>query len=217
MKIVSFIPIKLNNVRLPGKNLMLLNNRPLCDYLFQTISGIDLINEKYVFCSDREITKYMPDSMFFLERDARLNGNDVKGIEIYDSFINQVEADIYILTHVTGPFLKASSIETAINKIVNEGYDSAFTVEEIKEFCWYNGAPVNYSLSDVVLTQNLEPVYAETSGFYMFTRDVLKKYRRRIGENPYMHVVDAFEAIDIDTAEDFAMAEVSARYLYGEV
>jgi len=216
MKVVSFIPIKLNNVRLPGKNLMLLNNRPLCDYLFQTINSIDLIDEKYVFCSDNKITEYMPDSMIFLERDSRLNGDEVKGIEIYDSFIDKVDADIYILTHVTGPFLKTSSIETAINKILYEGYDSAFTVKEINEFCWYDGAPVNYSLSDVVLTQNLKPVYVETSGFYMFTRNVLEKYRRRIGENPYMHIVDAFEAIDIDTAEDFAVAEVTARYLYGE-
>lgn len=46
-KIVSFIPIKLNNQRLPGKNLMLLNGRPLCDYIFDTIGKIDIIDEKY--------------------------------------------------------------------------------------------------------------------------------------------------------------------------
>ena len=33
-KIVSFIPIKLNNQRLPGKNLMDLEGKPLCNYLF---------------------------------------------------------------------------------------------------------------------------------------------------------------------------------------
>ena len=47
MKIVSFIPIKLNNQRLPGKNTMLLQGRPTCDYIFDTISKVDLIDEKY--------------------------------------------------------------------------------------------------------------------------------------------------------------------------
>ena len=70
MKIALFIPIKLNNQRLPGKNTMLLNGRPLCDYLFKTVSEIDEITEKYVYCSDESIKSYMPEQMTFLKRDA---------------------------------------------------------------------------------------------------------------------------------------------------
>ena len=51
MKVVSFIPIKLNNQRLPGKNTMELAGRPTCDYIFETISQVDTIDEKYVYCS----------------------------------------------------------------------------------------------------------------------------------------------------------------------
>ena len=59
MKIVSFIPIKLNNQRLPGKNTMILNGRPTCDYIFVTISKVDSIDEKYVYCSDEAIKPYI--------------------------------------------------------------------------------------------------------------------------------------------------------------
>lgn len=45
MKVVSFIPIKLNNQRLPGKNTMELAGRPTCDYIFETISQVDTIDE----------------------------------------------------------------------------------------------------------------------------------------------------------------------------
>ena len=48
MKVVSFIPIKLNNQRLPGKNLMDLNGKPMCDYIFQTVKQVRNIDEKYV-------------------------------------------------------------------------------------------------------------------------------------------------------------------------
>jgi len=53
----------------------------------------------------------------------------------------------------------------------------------------------------------------ETGAFFIFRREVFMSLHRRIGENPYMHVVDEFERIDIDTANDFALAEAVAEYL----
>lgn len=41
MKVVAFVPIKLNSQRLPGKNIMPLNGRPTCDYIFETIANVD--------------------------------------------------------------------------------------------------------------------------------------------------------------------------------
>ena len=59
MKVVLFIPIKLNNQRLPGKNLMDLNGKPMCDYIFQTVKQVSNIDEKYVYCSDEKIQNYI--------------------------------------------------------------------------------------------------------------------------------------------------------------
>lgn len=78
-KVVSFIPIKLNNQRLPGKNLMELAGRPLCDYIFETINQVDTIEEKYVYCSDEVIKNYIPEGITFLKRDPYLDGFQVKG------------------------------------------------------------------------------------------------------------------------------------------
>ena len=36
MKVASFIPIKLNNQRLPGKNTLPLGKKPMCEYIFMT-------------------------------------------------------------------------------------------------------------------------------------------------------------------------------------
>ena len=72
MKIVSFVPIKLNNQRLPGKNLLPLNGHPLCEYIFNSINKIEEIDEKYVYCSDESIRKYMPEGLKFLKRDKYL-------------------------------------------------------------------------------------------------------------------------------------------------
>lgn len=215
-KVVSFIPIKLNNQRLPGKNLMDLDGRPLCDYIFETVKQVDTIAKKYVYCSDEQIKEYIPDGLSFLKRDPYLDGFQVKGLEIIDYFIKDVDADIYVLTHVTQPFTKPESIKNALDKVLHEGYDSAFSCTCIQDYCWYKGKPFNYDMKDIVTTQNLEPVYMETGAFFIFRKEVFTKLHQRIGENPYMAVIDQFEAVDIDTADDFELAKVVAQYLKGK-
>lgn len=213
MKVALFIPIKLNNERLPGKNLKMLNGKPLCTYIFDTIKDIDEIDNKYVYCSNEDIIQYIPDGVTFKQRDTSLDRNQTKGLEIIEAFVNEVEADIYILAHATQPFTKASSIVGALKEVTSGEYDSAFSAIGMQDFCWYQGKPFNYSLQDIPRTQDLEPVYMETSGFFIFTKDVFKNYRQRIGKKPFLYTVDAFEAIDIDTPVDFAFAEATAEYL----
>lgn len=212
-KVVSFIPIKLNNQRLPGKNLMELDGKPLCEYIFETIRGIDEIAEKYVYCSDEKIKAYLPQEIVFLKRDKYLDGFQVRGLEIIERFVNDVDADVYVLTHVTQPFTQAESIRNALGKVLYEGYDSAFSCISMQDYCWYQGKPFNYDMRDVVTTQNLEPVYVETGAFFIFRKEVFTKLHQRIGHKPYMYSINQFEAVDIDTAEDFEFAKVVAEYL----
>ena len=75
------------------------------------------------------------------------------------------------------------------------------------------GKPINYDMQDIVTTQNLEPVYIETGAFFIFRKEVFKKYHQRIGKKPYISVIDQFEAVDIDTIEDFEFAKAVAQYL----
>lgn len=217
MKIVSFIPIKLNNQRLPGKNLLPLDGRPVCDYLFDTISQIDEIDERFVYCSDEAIKPYIAPyedkGLQFLKRDPYLDGFQVKGLEIIDRFVKDVDADIYVLTHVTQPFTKADSIRKALTKVVSGEYDSAFSAVEMQDYMWMNGKPFNYDMKNIVRTQDLEPIYQETGAFFIFRKEVFSQLGQRIGNHPYIYQIDQFEAVDIDTKEDFEFAQVVAQYL----
>ena len=93
MKVASFIPIKLNNQRLPGKNTLPLGKKPMCEYIFDTVSKVRGIDERYVYCSDEKIKGYMPDDLIFLQRDSYLDGFQVKGLEIIEYFLRDVQAD----------------------------------------------------------------------------------------------------------------------------
>lgn len=213
MNIVSFIPIKLNNQRLPGKNILPLGDKCMCDYIFETVNQIDEINKKYVYCSDESIKKYIPEGLIFLKRDSYLDGFQIKGLEIIEYFLKDIKADIYVLTHVTQPFTKPDSIREALDRVISGEYDSAFSAIELKDYCWYKGKPLNYDMKDIVTTQNLEPIYVETGSFFIFTREVFEKYHQRIGIRPYIKVINQIEAVDIDTLEDYKMAQIVIEYM----
>jgi CMP-N-acetylneuraminic acid synthetase len=205
MKIVGFVPIKLNNQRLPNKNILPLMGKPLCAHIFDTLLQSKMLDEIYVFCSDDSITKYIPKPITFLKRVKELDGDTVKGIEIYKSFTDIVIADIYVLAHATSPFLKSVNIDNAIEKIISDDYDSAVSVKKNQTFGWYKGKPVNFNPDDVPRTQDIEPIYIETSGFYIFTKKIIDS-GRRIGYNPWMQMVDDIEALDIDERGDYEFA-----------
>jgi len=216
-KIVSFIPIKMNSQRLPGKNFLQLGDKPLCCHLFDTLAEVQGIDEKYVYCSDERIKDYMPDSLKFLKRSSDLDGDSVRGLEIIENFVNDIDSDIYVLTHVTSPFMKKESFENALKIILEGEYDSVFSAQKLQGYCWYKSEPVNYNPNDIVQTQFIEPLYIETGGFFIFEKEVFKVLGRRIGNNPYIYATDEFENIEIDTKEEFAFAETVVNYLKGVI
>lgn len=206
MKVVAFVPIKLNNQRLPGKNLLPIGDKPMCWYIVNSLINTKGIDETYVYCSNNEICKHIPEKAIFLKRPKSLDGNLVKGFEIYTSFINTIDADIYVLAHATSPFTKSVSISNALSHVLSGENDSAFSAERIQTFVWYKNQPINYDLKDVPRTQDMEPIFKETSAFYIFKKEIFTEFHRRIGFNPYIQEMVGIEAVDVDEKKDYDMA-----------
>ena len=207
MKVVAFVPIRLNSKRVVGKNLKMLGNRPLLQYILETLRNTASIDEVYVYCSQEEIIPLLPQGVKFLKRDESLDRDETLGQEIYDAFTKEVDADVYILAHTTSPFIKAETIDNAVRQVTEGNHDSAFSAQKVQTFSWYKGRPLNYDLKEIPRTQTIEPVYFETSAFYIFRKEIWTVEHQRIGQNPYMAIVDPIEGIDIDNPEDFEFAE----------
>ena len=206
MKTVAFVPIRLNSKRVVGKNLKMLGDKPLLQYILDTLTQTTNIDEVYVYCSSEEIKPLLPEGVRFLKRDESLDRDETLGKEIYDAFTKEIDADVYVLAHTTSPFIKAATIENAVNKVIDGSHDSAFSAQKVQTFSWYKGHPLNYDLKEIPRTQTIEPVYFETSAFYIFRKETWCTDHQRIGANPYMAIVDPIEGIDIDNPEDFDFA-----------
>jgi CMP-N-acetylneuraminic acid synthetase len=89
--------------------------------------------------------------------------------------------------------------ESAVNKTQTRFYDA-------------DAKAINHDPDTLVRTQDLEPWFEENSNLYIFTRDSFNRTQARIGKRPMMLETPLFESTDIDTPDDWALAEVMVKY-----
>ena len=160
-KVVAMVPIKLKNERLPHKNTLDLMGKPLIHWILSALSKVSGIAETYVFCSDEEIVKYLPEGVEFLKRDSSLDEPGANFTQFFDAFYRQIDADVYVFTHATAPFLHSRTIQECLDQVLSGKYDSAFTAVRIQDFLWENGFPVNFDPANLPRTQDLEPIFRD--------------------------------------------------------
>lgn len=207
MKIIAVMPIKLNNERCPGKNTRLLGDKPLLQYELNSLNETGLCDSINVYCSDDEIKKYIPKFANYINRPKDLDLPTSNFNQIFSTFIKNHDADIYVYAHATAPFVTVESMTECIRAVMSGNYDSAFCAVKLQDYLWKDGKPLNFDATNLPRTQDLDPIYQETSGVYVFKKSVFKDYNRRIGINPFIKEVTFKEAIDIDNPEDFELAQ----------
>lgn len=171
MKIVAIVPMKLNNRRLPQKNTKsFTNGKPLCYYILSTLLTVEEIDEVYVYCSNFDIKEFIPDGVKYLKRSETLDQDTTSMTEVLTCFTKDVPADVYVMTHTTAPFISRESIKKGLDAVLSGEYDSSFAAKKLQDFLWKDGKPFNYELTNIPRTQDLPPLYEETSGFYIYKK-----------------------------------------------
>ena len=211
MRTVGFIPSKLNSERVPHKNIKELGGIPLVNYTIRALNKVPALDDIVIFASEPSICDHIQYGLKYkyVERPAYLDTQEAKIQDLIREFLKKDDADIIVLLHITSPFLKPKTISECIEKVLSGGYDSAFSAYEIRKFCWFRGTPLNYSLEKPTpRTQDIDPVIVEQSSVYVFKREVFEETGQRISAAPYIKNIDHFEGHDIDTPEDFRIAEL---------
>ena len=96
---------------------------------------------------------------------------------------------------------------SGVQKVKSGRFDSALAVSRFQEFLWQGGRPFNYDMDRIPRTQDLPPLYMETCGLYVYTRELIIEKQRRVGNTPYLIEVSKIEACDINEPIDFLIAD----------
>jgi len=217
---VALLPMKANSQRVKGKNFRQLHGKPLFRWILDSLLALDEIDQIVINTDARHILAdnglVESDRVLIRDRKAELCGDTVSMNLILADDIENVEADTYLMTHTTNPMLSAETIRKALaryNEGVSEGSaDSLFTVNKIQtRFYRADGSAVNHDPDNLIQTQDLEPWYEENSNLYIFSRESFLETNARIGKKPLLFEMQKLEAVDIDTLEDWLMAEAVAK------
>lgn len=235
--IFAIVPIRHESYRLPGKNFLDLNGKPLYWYILDTLLQTPEITKILIDTNSPIIEEgcqkyfgqhFNKDSskskLLIIDRPKSLSGPKVSTNDLIAHLLDNSElpnADVYLQTHVTNPFLTKETIQDALKKFTQNGltqtdlkskrkHDSMFSVNKWQTRLYNKtGTPINHNPNELIQTQELPPIYEDNSCFYIFTRKSFYKRHNRIGGKPYMYPIESKEeSLDIDWEDDFILAEL---------
>lgn len=212
---IAVIPIKCHSQRVPGKNLRVLGGEPLlCGILRTVLLAEKNFQEVWVDTDCDEISSAVASLFPTVRVHRRLPpalGTETSMNVVLRSFLSIVDATDVFQTHATNPFLDVETIDGAVQSFYDarrSGFDSVFASRTIQARFWRAGMEaVNHEPGHLIPTQDLSPLLLETSTFYIFPAKMLVEFGTRLGDNPRPYEVSEKVGFDIDTEEDFRLAE----------
>lgn len=215
MKVVAFLPVKGTSERIKNKNTSLLNGKPLFLHTLEKLMKCDFIDEVYLdteMDSIYEMAKYT--GCKFLKRDPALATNKTDGHTLFYNEAIKVDADIYIQTLCTSPFIKPETIQQGVKILAKRGggYDSVVLVKREKQYTWDDNGP-KYDRNHIPNSVDLPDTIIETMGLYITNRDIAINKHRRYGSNPFLLEASPIESTDVNYPSEFEFAEIISKGL----
>jgi CMP-N-acetylneuraminic acid synthetase len=222
-ELIALLPMKAHSERVPGKNIKVLNGKPLFFYIADTLKATGLFQLLGINTDSEEVAALAAnrygDWVRIIERPATLVGDHVPMNAIIEHDVSLFGADHHFLqTHSTNPLLSAATIAEAVGTY-SSGFrdgtlDSVFSVNEIRSRLYDSTLrPLNHDPAALIRTQDLDVIYEENSSFYIFSGQGFRGNHHRIGKKavPFAMKRNALEGIDIDEPSDWQFVEMVCK------
>lgn len=214
LSILVVIPARGGSKGIPRKNIRLLAGKPLISYSIEAAKKSRHVNRVVVSTEDEEIAEV---SRLFgaevIQRPPNLAEDHIPLDPVIYHAVTTLENkdnchfDYVVTIQPTSPLLTSETIDKAIEKITSEDYDTILAAVPERHLYWYrdngNFLPMYTARKN---RQYLDPIYKETGSILMSRRSIITQ-SSRIGEKISLFEVPEDESIDIDSYEDWWIAE----------
>ena len=194
--------------RCPNKMIRPFHDTTLTDIF---LSKLARLNQPVFFAGYEEVfdEKCRQHGVPFAKRTRHSSLVDYPAADIY-SFLNDQPYEYMLQVNACVPFLRTKTIADFVDACSTD-HRPAFGVFRVKNyFVHIDGRPINFDTGlSTINTKEVPPVYEFAHVFYFFSRE----YFRRTGwywdwnEVRYIEIPEGLETFDIDTEEQFFMAE----------
>lgn len=222
---IAILPIKKHSERVRGKNFKNFAGFPLWVHTVKELILSRIVDEIIINTDAPEIldnsalmkqiikeTNKDHCVITIEQRCENVCGDNVSMNKVIESILSRHKhGENFIQVHATTPFLGHNTIADAFSFINSGQYDSIHSVSKHQSrFYTETGKPINHNPYELERTQDLEAIYEENSAFYMFTREAFCLNNKRICGNAFQYLTSKIESIDIDTKQDWYVAECIA-------
>ena len=230
-KILGIITARGGSKGVPGKNIKLLGGKPLIVYTIEAAKKSGVFDRIILTTDDPKIAevakKYGCEVPFM--RPAELAGDGVQHLPVLRHAVqwlkdNEGYSSEYIMTlQPTSPFRQPEHIQQAVDIILKTGADSVLGVSEIPghfsphksmtldddagKLVLFNGSPVK---KRTMRRQDLPTCYFSNGTIYLYKTSNLflsDDQAAFFGDDVRACVIDFQYSLDIDTPEDWELAE----------
>ena len=221
--ILVVIPARGGSKGIKLKNLKCINGTPLIGIVGNLLKNTKIFDRVIASTDHPKIAKvaleYDIDVPFM--RPKKLSGDLISDIDVlYHALketenIDQVEYDIVVMLQPTSPLRKLAHIKNCIDKLINNGYDSVWTISKndsknhpLKQLTLKNNKINLYDKAgeSIIARQQLNPLYFRNGIAYVLTRDCLINKKKLMTQNTGAVLVNEL-SINIDTMWDLKLAE----------
>ena len=216
---LAIIPARGGSKRLPRKNVLDLNGKPLIAYSIEAGLKSKYIDKVVVSSDDEEILdisqKY---GALTIKRPDELSSDTATTFDaIKHTIENTNEYDYIVLLQPTSPLRDNNHIDEAIELLETKHADAVVSVCEMEHSpLWSNTLPEDANMSmflrDEVKnkrSQDLEKYYRLNGAIYICkTEKLLEEKSFFLKENIFAYKMDRESSIDIDEEIDFKIAKI---------
>lgn len=207
MRRIAMIPARMASKRVPKKNLRILGDKPLLAWVTETARDSGLFDDVYVNSESDEIGELAQRlGVKFYKRDESLAADSATSEHFVKDFMEHVPSDVLFQITPTSPFIAKDDLRVASN-LINGDVDTVLSFEEIHAECKLRDKAINFNPTRPMLpSQELYPVDVMRNGIFAWrTASYTSTYGS--GSRVGALYLSGDSALDIDTEEDFALAE----------
>ena len=216
--ILSIIPARGGSKGIPRKNLKTIAGKPLIAWTIEEAKKSRYIDRTIISSEDEEIIEVAKEyggEVPFI-RPKELAQDDTPGIEPVIHVVIELkeEYDYVCLLQPTSPLRKVVDIDGCIQKCVFNNVMSCVSVSEVdKHPYWmyklgkYDRLVPLFKGKYVTRRQDLPKIYALNGAIYMINSHQILQMKKIVTDETLCHVMDKTSSVDIDTNDDFDIAE----------
>lgn len=212
-EILILIPARGGSKGIPQKNVTLLNGKPLIYYAIQNAKAVP---RAHVVVATDDIKIDNIAGVYGIEVIKRPSetATDAATLDDVASYVvDEMEKrgrhfDVLITLQPTSPLLKKESLLMALDMFLSQHPDTIISASAQRHLMWKEEhGKMTPLYASRVNRQTLDPVFVENGAFVICRSSTIKETRSRIGEKVILFPVSDEESVDIDSANDWVLAD----------